>query len=91
MSTMIFSSMLPNSVFKCIFWPHYTVKDDLKKKKEKKNSMLQNKLSHFLYSGPQLKNAVPKQFSPQEGNQYQREEKRHTDKQSFNLLNAKYV
>lgn len=56
--------------------------------------MSQNKLSHFFYSSPRLKNAVPKQFSPQEGNQYQRGEKRRDtwlkDKQSFNLLNVVY-
>lgn len=39
--------------------------------------MLQKKLSHFFTPDqPGEKNAVPKQFSPQEGNQYQRQETR---------------
>lgn len=37
--------------------------------------MLKKKLSHFFTPDqPEKKNAVPKQFSPQEGNQYQRKE-----------------
>lgn len=41
-----------------------------------KNSMLQNKLSHFFtpVHAEKNNNSVPKQFSPQEGNQYQWEE-----------------
>lgn len=46
--------------------------------------MLQNKLSHFFtLVQAEKKIAVPKQFSPQEGNQYKRGETQFGDKQSF--------